>query len=522
MLYAHSPDEKRGIQAQGYASHINAVVSRACGTASQAGSHAAHDANLLRQVVQLAAIYHDLGKLDEKNQAVLSGNEKARRLPVQHTDAGTAYLLNALNLPIGAALVRSHHIGLPDFVEEENRGNLFFRDEAVLDRVDQTLARLVQAHHKALDGVHQPITQNLQIKGTPTILFRIALSCLCDADHSDTSVHYGDQTVEEPIVELRPTERLAALDRYVSELAGDNERSRQRSQVYLVCRNADTKSNIASCDAPVGTGKTTAVMAHLLMQAKKRQIRRIFVVLPFTNIINQSVRIYRSALVLPDENPMHVVAELHHRAEFQDIQTRQFTALWKAPIVVTTAVAFFETLAASTPAALRRLHALPGSAVFIDESHAALPTGLLPLAWKWMKEFATEWNCYWVLGSGSLNRFWRIPEFDSATPEIPEILPDEVRNRLEAYENTRVRYEFQDTPFNTSELVNWVTSLPGPRIVILNTVQSAAVVAREVAMRFGRTSVEHLSTALTPLDREKVLHRVKLRLTDKKDRKSVV
>ena len=258
-------------------------------------------------------------------------------------------------------------------------------------------------------------------------------------------------------------------------------------------------------------------MANLLSQAEKRHLRRIIVVLPFTNIIRQSVETYRKALVLPGEDPEYVVAELHHRADFQDVRSRQFTALWKAPIIVTTAVSFFETLASNTPATLRRLHNFPGSAVFVDESHAALPAKLLPLAWRWVKGFANEWGCYWVMASGSLNRFWKIEEFDKENPEIPEIMPGELRNRLAEYEKGRITYRFRDIPLGTKELVEWVASLPGPRIVILNTVQSAAVMAREYARSFHRVSVEHLSTALTPSDRDKALDKVRSRLADPND-----
>lgn len=61
--------------------------------------------------------------------------------------------------------------------------------------------------------------------------------------------------------------------------------------------------------------------------------------------------------------------------------------------MVTTAAAFFETLASNRPVALRRLHELPGSAVFVDEVHSALPLKLLPLAWRWMVRLAEEWGC---------------------------------------------------------------------------------------------------------------------------------
>jgi CRISPR/Cas system-associated endonuclease/helicase Cas3 len=121
------------------------------------------------------------------------------------------------------------------------------------------------------------------------------------------------------------------------------------------------------------------------------------------------------------------------------------------------------------------------------------------------------------MGSGSLSRFWEIEEFDKEHPEIPEIIPSELRNRLAEYEKGRITYGFRDIPFGTTELVEWVASLPGPRIVILNTVQSAAVIASEYAKYFRQGSVEHLSTALTPSDREKTLNKIKLRLVDPND-----
>jgi hypothetical protein len=518
MLFAHSNDSKRGIPAQDYAVHVGGVVKLAIQAADVVAQYASNDGELLRMIVPLAAEFHDLGKLDAENQDVLSGKRKERHLPVQHTDAGTAYLLNELQVAVGAALVRSHHIGLPDFIEEQNReGKNVLRDDSILERVNRTLPELVRMHEEERLS-SADLRPNLhEIMGDASLFFRIALSCLADGDHTDTAIHYQDQTADEPFIALRPADRLAALNRYVESLQQDNDRSRLRSEVYAACLDADIPGNIASCDSPVGTGKTTAVMAHLLAQAQKRKLRRIIVVLPYTNIITQSVKVYRDALVLPGEDPKLVVAELHHRAEFQDIHSRQFTALWKAPIIVTTAVNFFETLASNTPATLRRLHNLPGSAVFIDESHAALPAKLLPLAWRWIKGFAREWACYWVLASGSLNRFWKIEEFDEERPDVPEIMPTTLRNRLAQYETGRITYQLNETSLSARELVEWVSTFRGPRIVILNTVQSAAVVAKECADLYGRQSVEHLSTALTPFDRDKTLNKIKSRLKDRSD-----
>jgi CRISPR-associated endonuclease/helicase Cas3 len=513
-LLAHSAKLKQGIEPQCYACHVSGVCSRAMAAAYAAAHFSCVDADSLIHVVRSACEFHDLGKLDPDNQDVLAGKKKAKCLPIQHTDAGTAYLISENKAP-AAALVHSHHIGLPDFIEEENKGETFFRDGKISAYVDQSLASLLDKH-RSNNLVLPPIkVSDTSLCGDPSTFFRVALSCLADGDHTDTAIHYGEYPTDEKQIDLRAADRLASLDQYVSGLVNEKDsRSHLRTKLYYACRNAKIETGIASCDSPVGTGKTTAVMAHLLSQADARGLRRIIVVLPFTNIITQSVEVYRKALVLPGENANEVVAELHHRADFQDMNSRKLTALWKAPIIVTTAVSFFETLSSNKPSTLRRLHNLPGSAVFIDESHAALPAKLLPLAWHWINGFAKEWGCYWVLASGSLNRFWQIAEFDNQTPKIPEVVGDDLRRDLSCYEVKRVNYKYREEVLDEESLAEFVHDLPGPRIIICNTVQSAAAAAKSYSQEYGRPSVEHLSTALAPNDRKKALDNVKSRLAD--------
>lgn len=515
--FAHSP--RNGFPAQTYAQHISGVLERVMRHASDAARYSPTDGALLLTAAELAAVYHDLGKLDKRNQSVLSGEKRAKRLPINHADAGAAFLLDDTHSAILAAVsVASHHMGLPDFCKESIREDSMFRDDDIKAQVDTALPEYSQIHAGKVSAT--PQIENDMPAGDLSVFLRMLLSCLVDADHSDTASHYGKYSEPTDIIPLRPAERLALLDSHVSALGKpgeDDERNSLRSEMYTTCRRSQISENIAFCDAPVGSGKTTAVMAHLLAQASKRGLRRIFVVLPFTNIIRQSVEIYRKALVFPDENGEEVVAELHHRAEFESEDTRHLTALWRAPIVVTTAVAFFETLAAKTPSALRRLHELAGSAVFVDEAHAALPAHLLPLAWRWMNVYAKEWSCYWVLASGSLNQFWIIKEISGGNFRIPNIANLPLRDSLNVFEGKRIEYRANLTPQSLEMFVKAVAQSHGPRLVILNTVQSAAVVAKYICEKYGRGRVEHLSTALTPNDREEALKRVKERLKSDND-----
>lgn len=517
--FAHSP--KKGCPAQTYAQHVNGVLERVREFALMTSQYSVSDGQLFRSLSDIAAVYHDLGKLDQRNQVVLAGEKTAKSLPLNHADAGTAYLLDSAHPSVLPAIaVSSHHKGLPDFTHESIRGERIFRDDNVKDEIDTEVSKYVEIHNKIIEEI--PQNRSAMPTSGLQVFLRLLLSCLADGDHTDTARHYGEYPAEETAVMLRAKERLEKLNKkiesYKLKKEGDRQRFELRSNMYIKCRDAEIDVNIASCDSPVGSGKTTAVMAHLLNQADKRGLRRIIVVLPFTNIIEQSVRIYRDYLTLPGEDAIDVVAELHHRADFQSKEARYLTALWRAPIIVTTAVAFFETLASNKPSTLRRLHELPGSAIFIDESHAALPVKLLPLAWNWIREYAQRWSCYWVMASGSLTRYWKIPEIggEYSSLVVPEIVEDSLRCKLASYEHHRISYKYSPEARDLDELAMWVSSFNGPRLVIMNTIQSAAVLAKYLA-QISKNKVEHLSTALKASDRKKALARVRKRLREAND-----
>lgn len=514
---AHSARKK--YPPQTYEAHVRGVCERAGKYAAEAECYSVKANGILSIIVRDSALLHDLGKLEERNQSVLCEQSRRRRhLPVDHTDAGSA-ALQKMGSGCAAMLVYSHHQGLPDLSTEfAARGCSIFRNgnAEVRAETDAALPALLRQHEALFP--RKPNKEVQAYDGDPAVFLRMALSCPADADHGDTAAAFGQ--TEKAMPELRPQERLAALDHYVSKFGETDERSSLRRELYLSCRSAEAHSGFSVCGSPVGSGKTTAVMAHLLEQACKRNARRIFVVLPYTSIIRQSVDIYRKALVLPGETPEDVVAELHSRADFEDIETRYLTALWRAPIVVTTAVAFFETLSSHNPAALRRLHELPGSLIFVDEAHSALPLRLLPLAWHWMNVLSDEWSCYWVLASGSLVRYWELqPLFGLSMPrpEIAELVRPDLQRELSRYESNRITFRWREKPIGRKELAEWVQEALGPRLLILNTVQSAAVIAADMAAEFGQTHVEHLSTALTPEDRGNTIDRIRRRLADPDD-----
>ena len=318
---ARSADTEKGQPAQSYARHVlgvRALLERFVQAVSVLLSPAFLDG--LRGVLFPAGEFHDLGKLDDENQDVLQGKHAARNLPIVHSDAGVVELIGHERI-VGALLIASHHLGLPNLIGEQNRGEDFLRvDESHgrARRMKGPLENLLNRHQESLGGdgctVDAFPTEGLSAL-CPSVYYRMALSFLVDADHTDSSCP------NRPLAELKqsqqpalqPERRLVALDRYVSQFMSSSERSKLRSAVYAACKEAAFGERIVACDSPVGSGKTTAVMAHLLATAARRGLRRVFVVLPFTNIIRQSAEVYRQALVLPGENP-------------DDIYTREWLA----------------------------------------------------------------------------------------------------------------------------------------------------------------------------------------------------
>ncbi|WP_020612862.1 CRISPR-associated helicase/endonuclease Cas3 [Sediminispirochaeta bajacaliforniensis] len=568
---AHTPpSEKPELQPHLYSSHIKEMVEYGCPLLKYLLSFSEIDGEqkkILLQTFKAALMLHDMGKLDEENQSVLRGERKGR-LPVDHLDAGVA-IADSMQNELAAWIIRGHHSpGLSSKKSEKyfirqltaetgmklsttslrglrhkrlaNGNSLvkedFLRHFDAIKKTDSNINNYI-ARQKECCGVWPDVSMRLPESGLTT---RLILSCLVDADHGSAGA-YSLGTSLQPFVPLNTlwNKRLSALDKYIRSLRKDvtgleKERNELRELFYQHCYTDELlKSKLAMCSAPVGLGKTTSVMAYLLRKSIENNASRIIVIAPFSNIIDQTVKVLRKAIVLEGEEPEQIVVAHHHKADFSDKDMRQYTVLWRAPIVVTTAVQFFETLASANPTKLRKLQAVVGASIFIDESHACLPAWLLKISWHWLRELSNSWGCNIVFSSGSMVEFWndRYLIGEEEVQQLPDLFSKNLQKKAMVAETKRVEFrEFEDAlslndiidKIQDIQLWNGLHKQIRPScLIIMNTVQSAAVVAYSLASVLNdmgnslqNKQVLHLSTALAPKDRDIILKEIQRRQED--------
>ena len=198
-------------------------------------------------------------------------------------------------------------------------------------------------------------------------------SCLVDADYLDTEAFYSN--LENKAIERGGYPDLNALQHNFNQFINDFRRriaqapeqteaekrnaalNRLRSEIldYAVEQAAQPKG-LFTLTVPTGGGKTFTSMAFALEHAKRHGMRRVIYVIPFTSIIEQNAAEFRKAFGELGEQ-----AVLEHHSTFDDgklqneatkDKLRLASENWDAPIVVNTAVQFFESLFADLLAKL--------------------------------------------------------------------------------------------------------------------------------------------------------------------------
>ena len=513
--------------------HIQPVAHRAAGFAAPFGGE---------EQAFAGGLLHDLGKYSERFVRRLT--DRSAGPAGDHATAGAILALSCYKElgGIPAAAILGHHGGL-DTIEADWRRwatSLAERVRQAPESVTEPDVKLLVERFRADGFDFPPVQDGLMPRGVDAddmLDTRMLFSALVDADFIETEAHFagGEQEPRRYRRQgppLQPQRALAALQAHLEMLGDASTASVDIARVRRVLQDSclaasEEPRGIFTLSAPTGSGKTLAMLIFALKHAAVHGLRRVVLVMPFLNIIDQTARLYRQLFSTEAGFPENYVLEDHSLATAEvgghgDEQSeserlrRLLAENWDAPIILTTNVQCLESLMSNRPSACRKLHRLADSVVMFDEVQT------LP------RELAVP-----TLGTLSRlsDRFGATVLFATATQPAFEHLNESVREIATAgwvprsvlgvdgerelfsvsARRTLVQWE-HGTPVALEEIADRLARDPSSQLLcIVNLKRHAQHLAGLLRDR-NTEGLFHLSTTMCPAHRQRVLAEVQRRL----------
>lgn len=492
-IYAHSVAGKNEDLWEPLSDHLTAVARQAAALATPFGGEAmAHAMGAL----------HDVGKARPEFQAYI----RQQGPSVDHSTAGAVIALNRYGAVLGRVMafgIAGHHAGLAN--GRLPGGSLSSLTSRLAGRAPDPLAPELDVT-PATVGLSAPVlSQGFTHDFSMPFLIRMLFSCLIDADRLETEQFYARVTGEtvERGCSLTIADLRDRLDRHLSRFdGGEGPVNALRAEVLAAARaGAGQQPGLFSLTVPTGGGKTLASLAFALDHAATHGLRRVIYVIPFTSVVEQTAAVFREALGDDD-----AVLEHHSGFDFGSpkasvsadglddegadgaAKLRLAAENWDRPVVVTTAVQFFESLFSNRPSSCRKLHAIAQSVVILDEAQT-LPLKFLRPCLETLRELARGYRSSVVLCTATQPAVRVEDGFLGGLEQVRELAPkpQELYRRL-----TRVRVEKIPEPLDDEALAERLRAKPQV-LCIVNNRRHARDLLRRIA---GEEGARHLSTCL--------------------------
>ena len=493
---------------KGYYAHVRedgktqTVEEHLRGTAELCGFFA--DAFQSREQGTLIGDAHDIGKFSAAFQQRLF--DKAPR--VDHSTAG-AYECFKRRQPYAAFCIAGHHSGLPDGgsrTDLADQPTLFGRMKRAEKRMLPDYSDWTKEIVLPDATVRKDLTGGLLGEDFYT---RMLFSCLTDADFLDTERFMTEGKAERDAGETVPA-LAGKLDAFVEKwFPPQNELNRQRCAILSHCIEQGNSSSLQpglfSLTVPTGGGKTVASLAFALHHAKTHGKTRVIYVIPYTSIIEQTADVFRG--ILGERNVLEhhsgVLYDTEDETTTENLAMLRATENWDKPVVVTTAVQFFESIYSNRSSQCRKLHNLADSVIVFDEAQM-LPLAHLRPCVSAIAQLAANFGASAILCTAtqpSLHSLFR--EF---CPDltITELCPAGVYDPA----------QFRRVKFERIGLTSWQSIAErmqdaAQSLCIVNTRKSAKNL---YALLREQEGTFHLSTMMVPAHRRSVLSEIRERL----------
>lgn len=444
----------------------------------------------------LLGLAHDIGKCSNEFQRRLNGGPK-----VDHATAG-ALECAQIGENAMACCVAGHHGGLPDF------GN----PRTDYPGMATCAGRIKKGKTGGIPDYHwsDPLPRPGKAPAIPdpyilSMWVRMLYSCLVDADYLDTEAFMATAAPRRGGYDPLPV-LLERLNAYIAPwFPGNTELNRKRCAILTQClEKASNPRGIYSLTVPTGGGKTVSSLAFAMKHAVENGLDRVIYVIPYTSIIEQNAEVFRrilgennvvehhSGICLDDDN------ETNRDNRFQRLAAEN----WDAPVIVTTAVQFFESLHSNRASQCRKLHNIANSVVIFDEAQMLPACHLLPCVGA-MASLVSRFRSTILLCTATQPVLGDL--FRRFCPEqrICEICPDTTVN----FQSFR-RVTFQDGGTRSDEALAETMRREAQVLCIVNTRKTAQTLYALLPEE-GRF---HLSTLMYPAHRKAVLDTIRQRL----------
>ena len=488
--YAHISDDGRR---QTVAEHLTGTAALCRAFAGAFGAEAEGEGELM-------GLAHDIGKCTDSFQKRLLEDGPV----VDHATAGSVACAKRGHA-CAAACVVGHHGGLPDF------GNL--KSDCAGDAtLYGRLRKGIEGHYLENCGESGVVLPQLLPEAPErdrwkfSFQTRMLYSCLVDADFLDTERFMTGERGRGGYDALSTL--LKRLEEYIAPWQNpETELNRLRCKILNTCIDAGSKpKGIYTLTVPTGGGKTVASLAFALHHAAAHDMRRVIYVVPYTSIIEQNAAIFRH--ILGDGNVLEhhsgVAFDASDGASNEELRRALATENWDMPVVVTTAVQFFESLFANRSSKCRKLHNLANSVIIFDEAQM-LPLCHLRPCVAAMASLAEHVGSTLVLCTATQPSLGDLLRTYAPEHTVTELCPQ----TEEVYDRFR-RVTFRQARILEDEAL---AERLGEYKQVLCVVNSRKA-AQQIFDRLPQEGSFHLSTLMIPAQRQTILEEIRRRLKD--------
>jgi CRISPR-associated endonuclease/helicase Cas3 len=362
-------------------------------------------------------LLHDAGKASRAYQSYIRRpRDQGGPKGPDHSSAGAKEAVGLYGDQLGRLMafgIAGHHAGLMDGAGHEG-GSLSSRlAKQVEDYAGwQDHAADLPSAQALMAGLPKFGRNAIEAGFSGSFFVRMLFSCLVDADFLATETFHARSRGEEPPARGGALEQ-AHVETVRAHMArhrrDDTPVNRLRSKILdYATAKATLPPGLFTLTVPTGGGKTLTSLSFGMEHAGVHDLRRIVYVIPFTSIIEQTAQIFREEVGLGD-----AVLEHHSNFDFDRwtpgngndqeeegaaglAKLRRDTENWDAPVIVTTAVQFFESLFAARTGKARKLHNLAKSVIILDEAQS-IPVHLLRPSMAAIDELARNYGASVIL-----------------------------------------------------------------------------------------------------------------------------